>query len=260
MKVIAHRGACTEALENSWSAFDLAIDSKADRIELDTHLTLDGELIVIHDEDFQRTSNFSGNLKALTRKEIESKVRLKNGENVPFLDEVLERYSSLIEFNIEIKTPSEQAAKAVAELVQKQKSPNKIIISSFERSVCAALSKNFPDLKTALLWEKKLWLPGSFKLGPERFMTNNNLRIFHPDARLVTKSIVDRIKELGWDIFPYIGLSKEKDPENLWIYLMTLGVDGLCTNYPRQMKLWVKETQDDAKRFERNHSVGHATH
>ena len=51
--IIAHRGASKEAFENSFESFQLAIEQKADMIELDTHLTNDGYFIVHHDADIK---------------------------------------------------------------------------------------------------------------------------------------------------------------------------------------------------------------
>ena len=51
--IMAHRGASTEAYENSMEAFQLAVDQKADMIELDVHLTKDNQLLVHHDKDLK---------------------------------------------------------------------------------------------------------------------------------------------------------------------------------------------------------------
>ena len=50
IKVWTHRGASGYAPENTMDAFRKAIEMKADGIELDVHLTKDGEVVVIHDE------------------------------------------------------------------------------------------------------------------------------------------------------------------------------------------------------------------
>ena len=55
IKVWAHRGASGYAPENTMDAFRKAIEMKADGIELDVHLTKDGEVVVIHDEDRKST-------------------------------------------------------------------------------------------------------------------------------------------------------------------------------------------------------------
>lgn len=249
MTIIAHRGACTEALENSWEAFHKAVEIGAQRIELDVHLTSDGHLLVMHDEDLKRTADSPRLVRACTRDEIARDIKLTNGERVPFLDEVLAEFLDKIEFNIEIKSPGPQTVEAVARLCLAQKDLSRLIISSFHLPTCEHLAKKFPQLKTALLWDKKLWWPWSFAWGPLRFMKRNQIRIFHPDAHLVEPTMVKELKARGWEIFPYVGLKREHQARELWTYLMTCGVDGLCTNYPREMKLWLQEATDDFQRF-----------
>ena len=54
--IYAHRGASLDAPENTMAAFELAAQYGADGIELDVVLTKDGEVVVIHDDDVDRTS------------------------------------------------------------------------------------------------------------------------------------------------------------------------------------------------------------
>lgn len=60
MEIIAHRGASGHFPENTLAAFQGAIDSECDGIELDVHLTRDNQLVVIHDEAIDRTSDGVG--------------------------------------------------------------------------------------------------------------------------------------------------------------------------------------------------------
>src|SRR4051812_28372709 len=53
---IAHRGACAFAPENTLESFRKAVDLHCDMIELDVHVSSDGELIVVHDDDLTRCS------------------------------------------------------------------------------------------------------------------------------------------------------------------------------------------------------------
>ena len=100
MLVIAHRGANREALENSWSAFDLAVQGGASRIELDVQLSKDGHAVVLHDDQMERTTGVRRLISESTRSELQ-RIRLTNGEPIPFLDEVVSRLLPLIELNIE---------------------------------------------------------------------------------------------------------------------------------------------------------------
>jgi glycerophosphoryl diester phosphodiesterase len=58
--VVAHRGAAGEAPENTLAALRLALQQQCDAIELDIHLTKDGEIVVCHDETLDRTTNLRG--------------------------------------------------------------------------------------------------------------------------------------------------------------------------------------------------------
>ena len=66
MEVWAHRGASGYMPENTMEAFELAIEQKADGIELDVQLSRDGEIMVLHDESVDRVTNSSGLLKDFT--------------------------------------------------------------------------------------------------------------------------------------------------------------------------------------------------
>ena len=70
MEIWAHRGASAEAPENTMSAFRLAAEQGADAIEFDVHRTADGELVVIHDETIDRTSNGRGVVADLTLEQL----------------------------------------------------------------------------------------------------------------------------------------------------------------------------------------------
>src|SRR5205823_8567532 len=58
--IVGHRGASTHRPENTLPSFELAAEQGADAIELDVHLTADGQLAVIHDPTLERTTDLSG--------------------------------------------------------------------------------------------------------------------------------------------------------------------------------------------------------
>src|SRR5688572_26145240 len=105
MLIIGHRGSPHEALENSWAAFERAVEVGCERIELDVQRTKDGHLAVVHDESLRRTAGIDREIIELDRAEI-AKLKLNNGEPIPFIDEVIERLLPRIELNIEIKGDS----------------------------------------------------------------------------------------------------------------------------------------------------------
>src|SRR5688572_1875529 len=99
--VIAHRGASGERPENTLPAYALAVEQRADMIEIDLHRTRDGAIVIAHDE---RLAGLPGGreIAACTLAEVRG-VDAGGGERVPTLDEVLDGFAARIPFNLEIK-------------------------------------------------------------------------------------------------------------------------------------------------------------
>lgn len=68
--IIAHRGYSSEAPENTLAAFEAALDAGAHVLECDVHLSADGQVIVIHDETVDRTTDGAGAIASLTLAEL----------------------------------------------------------------------------------------------------------------------------------------------------------------------------------------------
>ncbi len=255
MKVIAHRGACMEALENSWTAFELAVVCGAERIELDVQLTADDSLVVMHDESLRRTAGHDGQLSKLTRSEL-TQHRLLNDEPIPFLDEVVERLAPRIELNIEIKGASTVAADEVGKIVRRFQACDQVVVSSFAREPLEYLAVNYPEIPRACLWGNVLYWPNIAHFSPPVFMSVAQSRIFHPWVKYLTPEVANWAKSKGWTIFAYAGRADEaEDKEGLWSYLQAMGVDGLCTNYPREMRAWLATNQSEEDRIEHSRKL-----
>ncbi len=249
MLVIAHRGANREALENSWSAFAKAIECGSARIELDTQLSKDGQMVIMHDADLMRTCGHPARVSDLTRAELE-KIKLLNGEAIPFLDEVITKLLPEIELNIELKGNTPQDAAEVARLLQNNPLHSKAIVSSFYSTPLEYLAQSHPELSLACLWGDVFVWPNFSHYSPLIFMQRVGASIIHPWTDYVTAEFMDQARNRGWKVFPYASFRGEDDDrEGMWAHLQTLGVDGLCTNYPRELKAWLNKVNEDAARF-----------
>jgi len=111
---VAHRGGSLLAPENTLAAFQRGIDEKADAIELDVHLSKDGEIVVMHDPSLYRTTGKEGYISDLSLEEIKSlDARLDyrgepsyDEQTVPTLSEVLDliqKEERRVALQIEIK-------------------------------------------------------------------------------------------------------------------------------------------------------------
>ena len=108
--ILGHRGASGYAPENTLEAFQLAMDMGADGFELDVHLSKDGELIVMHDETVDRTTDGHGKIQAFTLKELKqldasNGMAAYKGAKVPTLGELYDLIRNTRHVvNVEIKT------------------------------------------------------------------------------------------------------------------------------------------------------------
>jgi len=243
MLVIAHRGANKEALENSWSAFAKAVECGAQRIELDVQLSKDGHAVIMHDDDMFKTTGQHVHISRLERSELRT-IKLRNGEPLPFLDEVVERLLPQIELNIEIKGESEQLAAVVANLVAKNPRRERVIVSCFQAPPLVWLRRNAPEVQRACLWSLDTYSwPFFATLAPTVFLEIAGTNILHPHTSLVDYNLMDQAAARNWRVYAWAEMvGEDHDREGLWTTLKTFGLHGLCTNYPRELTQWLKES------------------
>lgn len=137
MEIIAHRGACFDAPENSLEAFERALAQGAERIELDVHLTADGVPIVCHDESTGRTTGVDLPV-AGTDLDVLRGLRLANGELLPTLAEAADLVRGRGTLDVEIKAGSAAAVRAVLEVLHATGASTDVLITSFDQGVIAA--------------------------------------------------------------------------------------------------------------------------
>jgi len=160
--VTAHRGGANLAPENTLAAFHKGIAVGADVIELDLHLSKDGELIVSHDADVSRTSNGSGRIRTLTLAEIKqfnAAARFPGGwpqpETFPTLREVIDLAKGKVDMELEIKVPAEGRYPGieakVAQLCQETGMTDHVVVISFDRDTIRTVKAADSRLHTGFL-------------------------------------------------------------------------------------------------------------
>ena len=160
-RILAHRGASFLAPENTIPAFELAIEHGADGVELDVHLSKDGELVVIHDERVDRTTNGKGFVKEFTLEELK-KLDACNGKEgyagakIPTLDEVYGLFAKTKHIiNVEIKTDIMDYPGICEKLLKLEDEigmNGRITYSSFNHYTVKELLRLRPTAKTGLLY------------------------------------------------------------------------------------------------------------
>ncbi len=169
--VYAHRGASGYASENTLEAFKLAMEMGADGFELDVHLSKDGELIVIHDEKVDRTTNGSGVVAEMTLEELKALdasngIAEYQGVKIPTLGEVYDLVKDTNHLiNVEIKTDQSVypgIEKKCLELEKEKGMTGRIIYSSFNHYTVKTLKALAPDAKVGLLFGSCLYEPWKY--------------------------------------------------------------------------------------------------
>ena len=214
--IFAHRGYSAKYPENTMLSFKKAEKTGAHGIELDVQLSKDGEVMVIHDEKLNRTTNGNGFVKDLDCQELKklriiSKNPFLRKESIPTLREVLEwlAHNQLI-CNIELKNNViryEGMEDKVIELVRKYQLTKRIILSSFNHESVAQCIKIAPEIETALIISQKM----SQKIDKSwEYASSMGAKGFHPKYTSLTDEVLKKSLENGICVRPYT-VNNEKD-------------------------------------------------
>ncbi len=233
--VIAHRGFSGAAPENTLIAFRKGIEVGSDMIELDVHLSRDGEIVVIHDETLERTTNGKGRIVDHTLQELKKLDAGSSfgpqfaGEIIPTLKEVLDLAKGRVPVNIEIKNPT-HGKYTIAELTERVLREvnqggmmDRVIFSSFNPAALEWIGRREPRAWGAFLFHRP-WnflrdIPGSQEYAVL------NLRNIH-----LTREKVAEIKKAGKIINVYTVNTDEEMKQ-----FVDWGVDGIITNHPDRL-------------------------
>ena len=219
--VAAHRGASGRALENSLAAISRSVADGADLIEFDVRLTADGFPVVIHDERTGRTAR--ENLPvSRCRAERLRKVRLKNGEPIPFLEEVLEAVGGRVPVNIEVKTAG--GVEAVSRALSGLSYAGEVLLSSPLREECAAAASARPGIPCGLVTGR----PSASDIA---FCLRHALRSIHPDHRRLSVLRIRKVREAGLALVPYT-----VDDPGRFFDLVESGAAGVFSNRAQSLR------------------------
>lgn len=218
---VAHRGASDRALENSPAAFALAVSDGADMIEFDVRLSADGVPVVFHDDRTGRTAREKLAVARTAASRLRS-VRLKNGEKLPFLADVLEIVGGKVPINIESKAQGGIAAAAKALSAADYR--GELLLSSGLRGECLAARDLLPRMPCGLVTHR----PSASDLA---FCLRRGLSSIHPSRRLLTVLRLRKVAASGIPLLPYT----VDDPKEAFA-LISSGAAGVFSNRARILR------------------------
>ena len=230
--IIAHRGDSANAPENTLAAFRLAYENGADGIELDVMLSADRQLVVIHDDTLDRTSNGHGKvgempLTALRELDAGAWFSPKfKGEPILLLDEVFTELGGKFLINVELKnykTPKDQLPELVVTLVKKHALSDSVLLSSFNARNLLRAKSLAPEIRTGLLI-----LPGLLGLPMRGFLGRRyGADDLHPYYRDVSAKMVQTRHQMGQKVNVWT-----VDAPNDLRRMQSCGVDMIICNDP----------------------------
>jgi glycerophosphoryl diester phosphodiesterase len=230
--VTAHRGFSGRAPENTVAAFEAAITAGCDMIELDVQLSRDKELVVIHDETLERTTDGRGLVSGFVLADLK---RLDAGawfspefagERVPILGEALALAHGRISVNIELKfgrhsafAPEELADRAV-DACRRASMLDQVLFSSFVPEAIDRVRKRYPSLPVAIIADRP-WK------NPEDPGEGRTYPVINCREGLLNSGNIRRAQAGGIHIHAWTVNSTRAMKR-----CIALGVNGVITNHP----------------------------
>jgi glycerophosphoryl diester phosphodiesterase len=228
--VIAHRGASGYEYENSRAAFRRAVMLDADGVELDVHATRDGGIIVHHDPDLPGV----GPIAQLSLAEARQ-VRLRNGETLPVLTEILELMGNR-DVWIEVKSLPASHDQLFLAVLDRGPAPQRYAIHSFDHRIVHRLGETRPNLRRGILLTAHL-------RDPVAEMHAVGATTLWQEWQQVDQELVNKVHEAGGAVIAWT-VNELGDLDRM----VRLGVDGLCGNYPDRIRVAIAPRLDEASR------------
>ena len=231
-KKIAHRGASARYPENSRLAFTKAIEAGVDMIELDCQLSLDGHVVVFHDERLMRIGRTRGTVRSKTLEQLKrvdiGKWRGKafSGERILTLEEALESIAGRADLCLEIKTFSGSAPGIELKtlfIVSHYDYLDRTLFSSFDYGSLARLRELAPEAAIGLIVDSRSensWTEAARRL---------EARSIHVQKEIANREFLARVWEEGFDVYVWT-VNEIREMEAL----ASIGVQGLISDFPEK--------------------------
>ena len=230
--LIAHRGDSANAPENTLAAFRsaLEVEPPPEYLELDVHLSLDGEIVVMHDPTLDRTTDGHGLIAELPWKEISTyRASYSQRYSQRFVNEPLPRLRDVLDLvrdtdvglMIELKSP--QVTRPVLNLLRERGEGSQHVVASFDLDSLAVAASSSPAVR-------RLWLVDALRDDSIGLCSRLDVSIVGA-GYCPLRDHVERVQQTGKQVWIWT-----VDDEAEATRLASWQVDGLITNRPRAMR------------------------
>ncbi|MXY46284.1 MAG: hypothetical protein F4Y44_04715 [Chloroflexi bacterium] len=238
---IAHRGASSYAPENTFAAYDKALELGVNHIEIDVQLTRDDHIVVIHDDTVDRTTDGQGRVADFTLAELRT---MDAGswfsaeyadECIRTLGDTMEHYKGRLHFHIEIKQREIAGglARRTIDMARGYGLTDSVTITSFRKEwleEAAAYDSTLPKGWLVPMGPAATWDDSVIEQSKELGLTQ-----ICPRADITTPDLVDRIRAEGF-VVRCQGLYNEE----LMRHVVDVGADGATVNFPDKMSEYLR--------------------
>lgn len=248
--VIAHQGGGDLWPGDTMYAFEHAVALGADVLEMDAHITQDGQIVLMHDERVDRTTDGTGLIEDLT---LDQLLKLDaaydfspdNGQTFPFrgkgilvptLDELFKKFPQM-RYIVEIKLTRNPIDKPLCELIRSRGMQDRVLVASFHDEAMAAFRESCPEVATSASRQEvasfvllgKVFLSGllspRFNALQVPYEPSESYNIPVMTERFVREAHVKNLSVEPWTV---------NEPDLMRLYI-GWGVDGIITDRPDLM-------------------------
>jgi glycerophosphoryl diester phosphodiesterase len=255
VQIVGHRGAKGVAPENTLVSFQAALDEGVDMIELDVHLSTDGELVVIHDPRLERTTDGSGLVGDFTLedlKKLDASAKFEGDawsgvQRIPTLQEVYDLVQGQVEINVEIKTAEDGSRypgiedKVVA-LARENDALAYTVVSSFDFPTVQEVLSLEPEMACYAIvstdYFREMGLKGKRANDAVADLVAHGFSQVAVNKQYLSKDLMSLLADAGF----VVGVWVLNDVDEMWAF-MELGVDRVTTDRPDLLIAAIQEAE-----------------
>ncbi len=252
--VLAHQGGEGVWPSNTMIAFRESSEIGADVLDADMHMSRDGELVLIHDETVDRTSDGSGEVRDLTLSELRAldfgyRFSTDGGETFPYrgaglgivtVEELFSEFPD-IRFGVEIKQTAPEAATRLCALIQEYGYEGRVLVSSFAQENMDAFRDSCPGVATSATdgEAKRFYIFQLLRLSGFYAPPFDSLQVpeYRNGTHVLTGSFVGAARRWNLPLVPWT-INETEDFDRI---IRDFDVDGINTNYPDRLVEYLED-------------------
>jgi glycerophosphoryl diester phosphodiesterase len=234
--VIGHAAAAGEAPANTLAGVRAALAAGCEAMEIDVQPCADGVPVLMHDTTVDRTTNLRGAVRGLPLEALRA-ADAGGGEPVPTLGEVLELVAGRLTVMCELKADPSQLApdrvlvEGTLAVIREHDAWPWVALQSFDPAIVQLARELEPRVSAAII------SPPVDAAGLDRLIERVLVRgaqAISLEHHCIDAAVVRRVKARQLTLWCWTA-----DAEDDWARLVGAGVDGIITNHPSRLRMWL---------------------